>query len=146
MIEPTRRKYCSIISLLSVSITGCYRPTGPKRIVSISPGEDIVAQDGRLIISGGVEVSPNIEDGSFENVRLLLYETTEKRIAERMVGDVDSYTSVRFEFDFVPKYIVIHSPDIWEANTEVDYYELTEDSTSYIPHPVTSKDELPVST
>jgi len=91
------------------------------------------------IINGGEGEAPE-----YQNVTVSLYTEDGTLIDSTTVGSVVRRTNVSMRTETIPQYVIIHSPEFWDArNIEVDYYELGANG-RYRTRPITSQDELPV--
>lgn len=141
-------KICACILLLSTIIAGC--STVPKGeevevvyIGSINASGDSFQMNGYLSSGGGVA-----EQERFRTVTVQLYAENGDLLCEREIGSLQADAgrlNVSVAANVVPQYVLITSPDFWDEQVEVNYFQRKPNGESYDREDVTSESELPVS-
>jgi len=137
------KKQLAVAGVLCVlALSGCVIFDSTTHIISIV-GE-INATDDGFRLDGEVINSGQGDPQEYQNVTVSLYTGDGTLIESTNAGSLVRRTNVSMQTETIPQYVIIHSPDFWDAqNIEIDYYVLTENN-YYDGETVTSKDELPV--
>lgn len=123
-------------------LSGCY-VGNPAYNGNIDFDGELTAENETFVMEGDV-VNSGIENITFDEVRIYLYDENRSRIDAIDVGALSGSAPVSYRSSEIPEYVIISSPDFWNTSkVEVDYHERS-DSGFYREVIVTSRNELPV--
>jgi len=112
-------------------------------IGDINVSESSFHMDRHLSSGGGI---PDRKE--FRNVRIELYSENGEILYSSEVGDLQAdqgRLNVSIISDQIPEYIVIRSPEFWNEQVMVAYFQRSSDSRDYSGKDIYSKSELPIS-
>lgn len=148
------KRSLSLVIITVVIVTGCVsgpsQTSTPAEINPIEP-HNTVSFSGNINISNESFTMQGEVRGCFGQVgpeecrdtRVLLYTADGSLIAAEYLGTLNGRRNVSLTTDRIPHYVILTSPDIWEANhTTVQY--LFYDEGTYLGKPIDEREELPV--
>jgi len=112
-------------------------------IGSINASNSDFQMDGHLSTGGGV---PDPE--TYRNIKIQLYAENGTMLCSVKVGDLRANhgrRNVSVTSTVVPEYVLVTSPDFWNEQTKVNYFQRSSSGEEYERERVFSKSELPVS-
>lgn len=109
---------------------------------SINGANEEFRMDGYVSSGGGI---PDQE--TYRNISIKLYSKDGTLLCEDDVGTLQAHDrrNVSVTADIVPEYVIITSPDFWDEQVEVDYFQRNPNREGYDREEATSKEDLPVS-
>lgn len=148
-------RYISTLVLVAIVLlagcTGSSTPTPTSNLEGVVELHNNVYFSGTTTVSNGSFVMRGQVVGCFghvgpeecRNTRVLLYTENGSLIASEYVGTLHGRRNVSLETDRLPQYVILASPDFWNANhTTVGYRFYSHGH--YLGKPIEEREELPV--
>jgi hypothetical protein len=138
-----------LLSMLVVSSlsSGCYVEPGEGASIEfdgqVNRSADAFTMRGEVLLGGG---SPTQE--AYEDIHLEFYTKNGSLIQKVSLGTLHNKSkrlTVSVSLSTVPYYVIVDSPDIWDGETDVDYYVRNENADGgYALRDTTKRSELPI--
>lgn len=146
MSKPLKGLILAIV--LTSSISGCVMVPKGEEVEVLYVGS-INASNGSFQMDGFVSTGGGIPDrGTYRDVSIQLYTEDGTVLCGTEVGDLEashSRRNVSVTASVVPEYVILTSPDFWNEDVKVDYFQQDSNMEDYDRNYVGSKSELPIS-
>lgn len=136
-------KRLAVLLVLLIPLSGCglYAEAGGS--VGFPP-------ESFNLSNGGLEVDGEVVNGGqttprYSNVTVYLFADDGRLLAKEEIGTLEQRTRVHVRADSVAEYIIVDSPEFWNRDISVTYYELADVSEGiYTARTVGSRSEFPI--
>lgn len=143
----TKRLFLVLVVLMVPTISGCFVEPGSGGSVefdgSFNVSDREFTMNGQVRLGGGIPPQDEYRD-----IQLELYAKNGSLLYKENLGTLHNRSErldVSVSLSTVPHYVIFDSPDIWDGETEVDYYVRSpEVDGGYRFEDTTDRSQLPI--